>query len=113
MYFSTRSCEKFSNSVFIRKQNGLPLHIDRRYNSSASDIGVHFPGCQSVSAPITSKHGANQQCRFGVLLAITMITALLADLFLLPALVMVLRPFGPEQEAVEHVAGTQAPNFIT
>jgi predicted RND superfamily exporter protein len=50
---------------------------------------------------------------FGVLLAITMITALLADLFLLPALVMVLRPFGPEQETVEHVAEAQAPNFIT
>ncbi len=35
---------------------------------------------------------------FGILLAMTMIVALLADLFLLPALVMVFQPFGPEHE---------------
>ena len=33
---------------------------------------------------------------FGVLLAFTMVTALIADLVLLPALVLVLKPFGPE-----------------
>lgn len=34
---------------------------------------------------------------FGALLAVTMIAALIADLFLLPALVLWLRPFGPER----------------
>lgn len=33
---------------------------------------------------------------FGTLLATTMVAALMADLFLLPALVLVLKPFGPE-----------------
>ena len=36
---------------------------------------------------------------FGTLLSITIITALVADLFLFPALVLVLKPFGPEREA--------------
>lgn len=35
---------------------------------------------------------------FGILLSITVVTALLADLFLLPALVLVLKPFGKERE---------------
>ena len=30
MYRSTNSAENRSNSVFIRKQNGLPLHSARR-----------------------------------------------------------------------------------
>ena len=35
---------------------------------------------------------------FGILLSITIVTALLADLFLLPALVLTFRPFGNERE---------------
>jgi len=35
---------------------------------------------------------------FGILLSITIVSALLADLFLLPALVLVLKPFGKERE---------------
>lgn len=35
---------------------------------------------------------------FGILLSATIVSALLADLFLLPCLVLVLKPFGPEYE---------------
>jgi predicted RND superfamily exporter protein len=38
---------------------------------------------------------------FGILLSLTMVTALLADLFLLPALVLVLKPFGAERHTGE------------
>jgi predicted RND superfamily exporter protein len=38
---------------------------------------------------------------FGILLFVTMVTALVADLFLLPALVLVFKPFGPERYASE------------
>ena len=38
---------------------------------------------------------------FGVLLSVTMISALIADLYLLPSLVLVLKPFGPEFNASE------------
>ena len=42
---------------------------------------------------------------FGILLSTTMFAALFADLFLLPSLVLVLKPFGPEQSVNE--AGIQ------
>lgn len=46
---------------------------------------------------------------FGVLLALTMVAALMADLFLLPALVLVLKPFGPEHDPIiEPEANTAA-----
>jgi predicted RND superfamily exporter protein len=35
---------------------------------------------------------------FGILLSVTVVTALLADLFLLPALLLVFKPFGAESE---------------
>lgn len=50
---------------------------------------------------------------FGVLLAVTMITALLADLFLLPALILVVKPFGPEQLAPEPVGQSQPASLTT
>jgi predicted RND superfamily exporter protein len=37
---------------------------------------------------------------FGLLAALTIFTALLADFFLLPALVLTFKPFGPEQKTV-------------
>lgn len=46
---------------------------------------------------------------FGVLLALTMIVALLADLFLLPALVLKLQPFGPEHTEAPDADLAQAP----
>jgi predicted RND superfamily exporter protein len=46
---------------------------------------------------------------FGILLSITVVTALLADLFLLPALVLVLKPFGKERERSEPYAGGGSP----
>lgn len=36
---------------------------------------------------------------FGILLSLTIVAALLADLFLLPALILVLKPFGPPHQA--------------
>ncbi len=42
---------------------------------------------------------------FGVLLATTITLALLADFFLMPALVMTLKPFGPERSGHEREAG--------
>lgn len=48
---------------------------------------------------------------FGILLSMTIITALLADLFLLPALVLTFRPFGEEREpALRHPEATVARN---
>ena len=41
---------------------------------------------------------------FGTLLTLTMVAALVADLFLLPCLVMLLKPFGPERETDEGIA---------
>lgn len=45
---------------------------------------------------------------FGILLSITVVTALLADLFLLPALVLVLKPFGKELEQSSQKVGAEA-----
>ena len=48
---------------------------------------------------------------FGILLSMTIISALLADLFLLPALVLTFRPFGAErQPALPHPEATMARN---
>jgi uncharacterized protein len=38
------------------------------------------------------------QAFYGILLAAALATALIADLFLLPPLILWLKPFGPEQE---------------
>ena len=71
MYFSTRSCGSLVNSVFIKKQYGLPRQSARRYSNSSSPMGRHWPpGFQSVSVPITSRFGASQQRLEGVPLAI-------------------------------------------
>ena len=40
----------------------------------------------------------DSQASFGILLAITILVALTADFFLMPALVMTFKPFGPESE---------------
>jgi uncharacterized protein len=45
---------------------------------------------------------------FGILLSATIIAALLADLFLMPALVLVLKPFGKERTAIDTDATTAA-----
>jgi uncharacterized protein len=50
---------------------------------------------------------------FGTLLSITMVTALLADLFLLPALVLVFKPFGPEPETDMTVNDTHTATAIS
>lgn len=47
---------------------------------------------------------------FGTLLAITMVAALVADLFLLPCLVLLLKPFGPESRS-EPMAGSADSEF--
>ena len=38
------------------------------------------------------------QATYGILLATTIVTALIADFFLMPALVLTFHPFGPEEE---------------
>ena len=40
----------------------------------------------------------DSQASFGVLLAITILVALVADFLLMPALVMTFEPFGPERK---------------
>jgi len=42
----------------------------------------------------------DSQASFGVLLAITILVALIAHFFLMPALVMTFKAFGPERKAV-------------
>jgi len=46
---------------------------------------------------------------FGILLSVTVVTALLADLFLLPALIMVFKPFGAEREQPTPVSHATTP----
>jgi len=46
---------------------------------------------------------------FGILLSVTVVTALLADLFLLPALILVFKPFGAEREQPTPVSHATTP----
>ena len=99
------------DTIHLMSRFRLEFGIHRSYEvalrAAMQDVGravVHTSVALVLGFLVLTMSELRSQAFYGILLAAALTTALIADLFLLPPLVLWLKPFGPEQERT-----TQAP----
>ncbi|MBK7948473.1 MAG: MMPL family transporter [Deltaproteobacteria bacterium] len=92
------------DTVHLMSRFRLEFGIHRSYeaalHASMQDVGralIHTSIALVLGFLVLCLSELRSQAFYGILLAASLTTALLADLFLLPPLVLWLKPFGPEQ----------------
>ncbi len=88
----------------FRHEFSLSGNYEKALHASMHDVGRALFITSTVLVLgflVFTASALDAQETFGVLLGITIITALIADYFLMPALVLTLKPFGPETNTRE------------
>jgi predicted RND superfamily exporter protein len=93
------------DTIHLMSRFRLEFGIHRNYavalRAAMQDVGravVHTSIALVLGFLVLTLSELRSQAFYGILLAASLTTALIADLFLLPPLVLWLKPFGPEQE---------------
>jgi predicted RND superfamily exporter protein len=103
------------DTIHLMSRYRLEFGIHRNYavalREAMQDVGravVHTSVALVLGFLVLCLSELRSQAYYGVLLAASLTTALVADLFLLPPLVLWIEPFGPEQER-DSVGQAEAP----
>ena len=103
------------DTIHLMSRFRLEFGIHRSYEvalrAAMQDVGravVHTSVALVLGFLVLTMSELRSQAFYGILLAAALTTALIADLFLLPPLVLWLKPFGPEQERTKQAPALEA-----
>ena len=103
------------DTIHLMSRFRLEFGIHRNYEvalrAAMQDVGravVHTSIALVLGFLVLTMSELRSQAFYGILLAAALTTALIADLFLLPPLVLWLKPFGPEQERTKQAPALEA-----